>query len=148
MAEIVTIDGSDATYKLRSPVWVAVWTLVTCGIYGIVWTYKVARELRDYGRARGYDLGQSPGMTLLAVTLGALIIVPALVAWYRLAKRVQGAQRIAGPEPVNGWIALLLYLVFFPAFPAYLQSGLNSVWRWETGRAESAVPYPPTLPAS
>jgi hypothetical protein len=31
--------------------------------------------------------------------------------------------------PLNGWIGLLLYLVFSPAFYAYMQSGLNSVWK-------------------
>ena len=44
-------------------------------------------------------------------------------------KRVQAAQRLAGVEPLNGWIALILYLVISPAFYAYVQSGLNNVWR-------------------
>ena len=38
------------------------------------------------------------------------------------------AARLTGVEPLNGWIALLLYLVIGIAFPAYLQSGLNKVW--------------------
>jgi hypothetical protein len=44
-------------------------------------------------------------------------------------QRIQAAQRLAGQMPINGWIGLLLYLVFSPAFYAYMQSGLNSVWK-------------------
>ena len=47
-------------------------------------------------------------------------------------QRVQAAQRIAGQTPINGWIGFLLYIVFTPAFDAYMQSGLNSVWRTQT----------------
>lgn len=39
------------------------------------------------------------------------------------------AQRLAGIEPLNGWIGLILYVVISPAFYAYMQSGLNNVWR-------------------
>jgi hypothetical protein len=46
-----------------------------------------------------------------------------------MAQRIQAAQRLAGQTPINGWIGLLLYLVFSPAFYAYMQSGLNSVWK-------------------
>jgi hypothetical protein len=30
---------------------------------------------------------------------------------------------------LNGWIGLVLYLVLSPAFFAYMQSGLNNVWK-------------------
>jgi hypothetical protein len=46
-----------------------------------------------------------------------------------MAQRIQAAQRLAGQTPINGWIGLLLYLVFSPAFYACMQSGLNSVWK-------------------
>ena len=99
-------------------------------------TLRGNREMRDYGRAKGTDeLGDSPGTSLLAVTLGALIIVPALVSTYRGFKRVQAAQRLAGADPLNGWIGLLLYILISPAFFAYVQSGLNPVWEREAGRA-------------
>jgi len=32
----------------QSPVLVIVLTLVTCGIYGIIWNFKVAKELNDF----------------------------------------------------------------------------------------------------
>lgn len=130
--------GTARDVKVRGPVWVGVFSLVTFGIYAIWWIYVTAKDLGEYGRAKGRDLGQSPGMTLLAVTLGALIIVPAVIAIYRQAKRIQDAQRLAGQEPVmNGWLALVLYLVLAPLFLAYEQSELNKAWAHEGGPVPS-----------
>jgi Domain of unknown function (DUF4234) len=130
VAQVVRIEGSEATAKVRSVVWVIVLEIVTIFIYGFFWWYFIHRELRDYGRAKGTtELGTSPGTSLLAITLGALIIVPALVSFYNGFKRVQAAQRLAGIEPINGWIGLILFIVFYPAFMGYMQSGLNPVWQ-------------------
>jgi uncharacterized protein DUF4234 len=129
MAEEIQIAGTQSTAKTRDPLGVALLTLVTLGIYFFVWYYKVNREMSDLGRARGTDeLGDSPGTSLLAVTLGALIIVPAIVSIYNTFQRTQAAARLTGAEPLNGWIALILYLLLAIGFPAYLQSGLNKVW--------------------
>lgn len=129
MAQEIQIAGTQAMAKTRDPLGVALLTLVTLGIYFFVWYYKVNREMSDLGRARGTDeLGDSPGTSLLAVTLGALIIVPALVSLYNTFQRTHAAARLTGLEPLNGWIALILYLLLGIAFPAYLQSGLNKVW--------------------
>ena len=134
MAQEVKIPGTDATAKIRNLFAVAILPIVTIGIYFFFWWYFIHRELRDYGRAKNTDeLGTSPGTSLLAVTLGALIIVPALVSIYRGFKRVQAAQRLAGVEQLNGWIGLILFLVFSPALNAYIQSGLNAVWQKEAG---------------
>ena len=130
MAEEVPIQGAAASAKIRSPIWVPVLTVVTLGIYGIIWSYFIHRELRDYGRAKGTDeLGTSPGKSVLAVTLGALIIVPAIIGLVNGFKRVQAAQRMNGLDPINGWIGLILIVVIYPAFYGYMQSGLNPVWK-------------------
>jgi hypothetical protein len=134
MAEELQIAGTDARAKVRNPLGVVGLTLITLGIYYFVWYYKVNREMADLGRAKGTDeLGDSPGTSLLAVTLGALIIVPAVISIYHTFQRTQVAARLTGVEPLNGWIALLLYLVIGIAFPAYLQSGLNRVWEAQAG---------------
>ena len=39
------------------------------GIYAIYWFYVTAKDLSEYGKAKGYDLGQNPTMTLLALLL-------------------------------------------------------------------------------
>ena len=134
MAEVVPIQGAGSTAKIRSIVWVIVLELVTLGIYGFAWWYFIHRELRDYGRSKGTnELGTSPGTSLLAITLGLLIIVPALVSIFNGFKRVQAAQRLTGNEPINGWIGLILFIVFYPALMGYMQSGLNPVWRAQAG---------------
>jgi len=131
MAQELRLRDNRAPVKIRSPWAVALLPIITLGIYQVVWWYRMNRELRDYGHAKGYDLGQNPTSSALALFPGALIVIPALVSYWRGTKRVQGAARIAGKEPVNGWIALILYLLLSPAFWAYLQISLNDVWRSE-----------------
>ena len=68
MAEVVPVGGGSA--KLRNPWVVFLLILVTLGIYYLVWYYKTNRELVDYG------VGDSPGLSLVAITLGGFLIVP------------------------------------------------------------------------
>src|SRR4051794_28358721 len=131
MAEEIQIGGTDAMAKIRSPWAPALLPWVTFFIYYFVWYYRINREMADLGRAKGTEeLGDSPGKSLLAITLGALIIVPAILSTYNTAKRIQTAQRLSGAEPqLNGWLALVMYLLISPVFFAYEQSELNKVWK-------------------
>jgi hypothetical protein len=131
MAEVLQIPGSPATAKIRSPWAPALLPFVTLGLYTIFWYYFINRELRDLGRAHNTDeLGDSPGTSVLAVTLGALIIVPAVISMIHTAQRIQAAQRLVGVEPqLNGWLALVMAIVVAPVLYAYEQSDLNKVWR-------------------
>jgi hypothetical protein len=130
MAQEIQIPVVGSTAKIRNIVAVPVLMIITLGIYLWFWWYFIHRELRDYGKSKNTDeLGTSPGTSVLAITLGALIIVPAIISIVRGFKRVQGAQRLAGQDPINGWIGLVLIIVFSPAFYAYMQSGLNSAWK-------------------
>jgi hypothetical protein len=143
VAQELQLRGSPERVKLRSPWAAALLPIVTLGIYHLVWWYRVNRELRDFGRARGYDLGQSPTSSLLALFPGGLIIVPPLVSYWRGTKRAQGAARIAGREPPNGWIALILFVVLSLGTWAYIQAELNKVWRVEA----DALPGEPPVAA-
>jgi hypothetical protein len=144
MAYDLQIRDSSDEVKLRSPWAVALLPIVTLGIYHVVWWYKVNRELRDFGRARGYDLGQNPTSSVLAVFPGGLIVIPALVTYWRGTKRMQAAARVGGKEPLNGWIALILFLVLNIALWAYMQHELNKLWRSE-GVPLPGRPAPPEL---
>ena len=144
MAEQVVIPGSDDGAKIRSLWAVALLPLVTLGIYFFVWYFKINKEMAALGRARGRsrELGDSPGKSLLAVTLGALIIVPAIVSLVHTFQRIQLTQRLTREgDALNGWIGLILYFVVSPALWAYMQSGLNESWRAVRGSAGPA--YPP-----
>lgn len=129
--QIPIAPGSTA--KIRGPVTVAILSIVTLGIYVLFWWYFVNREMADYGRARGTkELGDSPTKSLLALMPGALVVVPAIWTTVTTFQRIQAAQRLNARAPINGWLGLVLFLVFQPAFYGYMQSGLNSAWRTAT----------------
>ena len=143
MAHTLQIRNTNDHVKIRNPWAVALLPIVTFGIYHLVWWYRINRELRDFGRAKGYDLGARPVNSLLALFPGWLIIVPPFITYWRGTKRVQGASRVAGKDPLSGWLALLLFLVLAMGYWAYLQVSLNDVWRAEA----DALPGQPPLPA-
>ena len=134
LATELKISGTESIVKVRSLWAVALLPIVTLGIYGVVWWYKVNKEMKEFGDARGHDLGQNPVNSLLALVPGFLIIVPPLVSFWRGTQRVQETSRVVGQEPLSGWIALILYLLLGIVFPAYLQSHLNKVWEAEAQR--------------
>jgi hypothetical protein len=135
MAEELQLPQSQSKVKVRNPWAVALLPFVTLGIYHLVWWYRINVEMKAYGVAMGEDLGQSPTNSLLALFPGALIVIPALVTYWRGTKRVMAACQLGGKEPPNGWIAIILYLILAPALWAYIQVSLNSVWE-----AEAAPP--------
>jgi Domain of unknown function (DUF4234) len=142
VAEEIQIPGAGSTAKIRSPVAVAILAIVTLGIYILFYWYFVNHEMADLGRARGTDeLGTSPGKSVLALFPGGLVIVPAIWTTVTTFQRAQAAQRLTGQAPLNGWIALILYVVISPAYYAYLQSGLNTVWR-SPALAGASLPGP------
>jgi hypothetical protein len=122
MATTVTIAGQ--TYKKRNIF--AVWLLpfITLGIYYYVYWYKINDEAR---RFLG-DESIRPGVAVLALIPGFILIVPPYVSVYRTAGRVRRMQQQAGiANLVTPWIALLLAFVF-QLHRLYLQMGLNDVW--------------------
>ncbi len=145
MAEEVAIAGTEARAKIRNPLGVVGLSIITIGIYYVFWWYFINREMRDFGRARGADLGQSPGNSVLALTLGALIIVPALVTLWRTSDRIQRSQEVAGVErPAPGPLIFVLLLLIGPVGIWYAQYELNKAWTAQASTGAAA----PTLPAS
>src|SRR5437773_3550654 len=125
----VQIKNTHAVVKRREPAVVGLLSFFPLYIYAIYWWYQVARELRDLGYSRSTDLGNEPGLSALAISLGALVIIPAVITIYATCLRVQRAQELAGSYArLNGWIAGLSAFFLFPVFTGYLQSQLNQVW--------------------
>jgi Domain of unknown function (DUF4234) len=149
LAEEVQIRNTDGMAKIRSPWFVAIVGLLTLGIYVLFWWYYINREMVDYGRSRGTDeLGDNPGLSVLALFPGGFIIVPAILTTINTFKRIQKSQELSGQgEPINGWLGLVLYLVLAPALWAYMQTGLNKVWEIEQGGGQAALP-PQQAPAA
>jgi hypothetical protein len=125
-------------------VWL-VWPFITLGIYRIVWYYKINREARDLDER----IIVSPGLAVLAVTLGAFIIVPPFVSIYKTGERIGQMQAAAGlSSSCNGVLGLIGSFVF--ALDAlYYQSELNKIWAHLGGAPEgTAVTLPGPLSAA
>lgn len=138
MAEEVRLGEGPTVVKLRNPWGVLGLLLITIGIYGIFWWYYVNKEMSEYGAQTGHDLGQNPMNSALALFPGGLIIVPALVSYWRGTQRVQATQRVAGVPSLSGWLALIIYVVISIAFPPFIQSELNKAWRVASGAPATA----------
>jgi hypothetical protein len=147
MAEEIAIANSGERAKLRNPLGVVGLSIITIGIYYVFWWYFINREMRDLGRARGTDLGQNPGNSVLALTLGALIIVPALVTLWRTSDRIQRSQEVSGVErPASGPIIFILLLLIGPVGVWYAQSELNKAWEAQRSGAAPGLPPTPAQP--
>jgi uncharacterized protein DUF4234 len=134
MAEVVVVEGES--FKKRSP-W-GVWLLgfITIGIYGLVWYYKINDEARRYLR----DDSIRPGVAVLALVPGFLLILPPFISIFHTAQRIQRMEDKAGVqraiEPIIGLVLAFIWSLYVP----YYQYHLNGVW----DRAVSAgVSFPP-----
>jgi hypothetical protein len=145
MASTHTLDNG-ATVKVRHPLAPLGLAIVTLGIYQLVWYYKVNAELRSQGE----DV--SPGLALLAVSLGVVLIVPPFVSVYNTAERIRRVQERAGvTSPISPVLALvLLFVPLVNMFQtAYMQSALNAAWERATGVTTPATRTPiPAAPAA
>ena len=124
------VNANGAIAKVRNPWGVLGLTLITLGIYGIFWYYYLNKEFKEFGAAMGdQELAASnPVNSVLAVTIGIFILVPPFVSYYNFVKRGQRVQQLGGVEPLNGWIALIIFLVIGIAFGPFIQSEMNKVW--------------------
>lgn len=131
MAQSVQISPGNEFAKIRNPWGVLGLALITLGIYYVFWYYFINREMRDVGSAYGVDLGESPGVSVLAVTLGALIIVPPFVSIWRTGRRMEGTQRAVGSAGGSGPLFFVLHIIpILDLFaPVYMQMELNKAWR-------------------
>ena len=69
-----------------------------------------------------------PVLSLLAITVGWIIIVPPFVSIYRTGERIAQMQEDADMERTcNGWIGLVLSF-FFGLYSLYYQYELNRIW--------------------
>jgi hypothetical protein len=136
--------ANGAPVKVRHPLAPLGLAIVTLGIYQLVWYYKINAELRSQGE----DV--SPGVALLAVTLGLVLIVPPFVSLFNTAERIRRVQERAGVTLTISPV-LALALMFIPLVnifqTAYMQGALNAAWERAAGVTAPAVgaPRPPAL---
>jgi hypothetical protein len=110
--------------KTRHPWGVWLLSLVTLGIYGLYWYYTVNRELQEFDPR----IDVNPGLSLLALLFGGILIVPPFVSLYRTGDRIALGQRFAGsPAGCSGAIGVLLGLIG-GFYVVYYQSQINKIW--------------------
>ena len=143
MAETVTINGQS--FLKRQPLGVLGLSIITLGIYGFYWYYKVNQEIQRYTG----DQTISPSRSLLAVIPGFLLIVPPFLAYYNTASHVAQMERSRGiaseisPALV---VALMLIGMLGIVVGVYVQEHLNRVWdsaSMPSERASMMQPPPP-----
>jgi hypothetical protein len=116
--------GSGANMKRRNPVgaWLGL-PIITIGIYGLVWFYKVHVELHEYDRR----IDNAATNALLSMLLGGITLgIWPLIMWVKLGGRIAEAQRAAGLTPsCSGGMGFLLGILGFGVL--YYQIQLNKV---------------------
>lgn len=130
MAEEIAIRGSNYPAKQRNPLGVIGLSFITLGIYGIFHYYYINKELAELGRARGTnELGDAPGTSVLAVTLGLLACgIPALVSVWNTWGRLHKARQMFGVQKgIDNVPGFLLQLFAGPVGIWFLQEGQNGV---------------------
>ena len=138
MAELVTIDGRS--YVKRDPLGVLGLSFITIGIYWLYWYYTINDEIRRYER----DESVRPGIALLAVTLGWIVIAPPFISVYNTSKHIVRMQERTGiTQTLSPALNTILLLVIAIAVGLYSQEHLNKIWD-AAGRRQS----PPTAPGS
>ncbi len=106
--------------KTRHPWGVYGLTIITFGIYMLVWYYKVNAEARDYERT----IDVKPGIALVALCLP----IASLVTMIKTAGRIQRTQVTSGSTHRCSWLIGLLLVVCFGTWIVYYQSQLNKTW--------------------
>ena len=110
------------------------------GIYWLYWYYTINDEIRRYER----DESVRPGIALLAVTLGWIVIAPPFISVYNTSKHIVRMQERTGiTQTLSPAINTILLLVIAIAVGLYSQEHLNKIWD-AAGRRQS----PPTAPGS
>lgn len=122
--------------KLRSPFAVILLGFVTGGIYYFYWFYKVNEEAAIIAR----DEDANPGLSLLAASLGALLIVPVFWTHFTTAKRIGDATGFPVSKAANVVFSIVLLPFVGVIYPLWLQGKLNKYGRRERMRAPESAP--------
>ena len=124
-----TLATSDTPIgKHRSPWGVWCLSLVTVGVYYLVWYVRLNKEI---ARAAGVDVT----VRTLGLWLSQCLPVVSWVSLARTAQRLRAAQERAGDEPSVSGGRTILASFWFASQTRYLQRRANLLWRTLEDRA-------------
>jgi hypothetical protein len=126
--------------KLRSPIAVILLCVLTLGLYYFYWFYKVNEEaaiLND-------DDAAKPGLSVLAASLGWLLIIPPFWTHWTTANRIGLATGFRFHWTYNLLISIVVpLLLFFPiatfVYVIWIQGKLNKYGRRQRAQAHRSV---------
>lgn len=131
MAQEVAIGTGVSPAKIRNPWGVFGLGFITLGIYYWFWWFYINREMADFGRNRGVDLGSSPGTSCVAMIFGGFALyIPTVWTIVTTSSRIQRSQAAAGtPARLNGWAAAALWILTLGIGGViYTQYQINKAW--------------------
>ena len=106
--------------KVREPIAVAIFSIITLGIYYVVWSYKVFQENKDFS---GQGVGGVIGL-ILALLLG-------IVNWFLLPSEIGDIyERMGSEKPVRGVTGFwnLIPIVGFFIWIFKVQGAMNRLY--------------------
>lgn len=111
-------SGKGPIGEARNPQTVAILCLVTCGIYGLYWSYKTFEELKQHN---GEGMGGVVGALLSWVIVGWFLVIT------EMQKMYEADGKKLAVEPIQG---LWVFVPFYGWFPymAKVQGALNEYW--------------------
>jgi len=124
--------------KERRPLAVIFLSIITIGIYYLVWVYKSQEEIKEHS---GQGIG---GVLGLVVALVAGFVTPFVIP-SEIRKMYERDGKVS---PVNGWTGLwatlgLLILIGPIVWLVKVQRALNRYWQTKSDQVETgAVPVP------
>lgn len=129
MAEQIRFEGVTVAIRSTWRIWLL--SVVTFGIFGVIWWFWLNRELRDYSAAVGRPLGNNPALAAAcaacayvgllqqlvlnelasgqavdpvlgaAAAAAALLWIPAVLTYVHTTRRVRAIQRLVSAQPLD-----------------------------------------------
>jgi len=121
--------------KIRNPAAAFFLSLITFGIYGLVWLYKIFDEARTYVKNRNGVSVTPPGLIIGLMFIPIFNIVWGLMVGFKAPGLVGKMRRADGvPAHLAGSSGSLGLLLFIPVIGGILwitltQSAINQFWR-------------------
>lgn len=110
--------------EIRSPLTVMLLTLVTCGIYGVIWHYKVSEEINNYTRSKLTE----PNYAII----GLFCFIFSFINWSKIDQAIMQINRVEGRRSDSKFLAWLLVSIlagFGSLLMVYqVQDDLNKIW--------------------
>ena len=105
-------SGYVPSYSIRprNIVLCIIFTIITFGIYGLYWIYKLAEEFNDISESQDRRPGTSPGLVILfgIITCGIYMIY----FWYKIGKQASKIQDAGGCFLDDMSIACMILSIF------------------------------------